>query len=415
MSRSRCARLGDGPDAVTVERAEDEEARVRVLRTRGGAPSSRGSRRGPATSSSRGAARRRSCGAASWAFVIAVSNLLREAHGAVLQVLLLGRLEGVPVDPRDVERQEDERHDRHDDERGEQSRHDPQTRNSSYTHPNSIVPRQRLRQSAATTSAADPRDADGARPPRAARRRARGGPPSCRRRGDAARARTSTGRGRGGRASSRTRAASASAAAGARPARATERRSAARRPHATASPCWSRWPDGGLERMPGRVPEVQRGAAAPSFRTDPRPRPRAFTAEAPEDGLGNGGGSRAAAELEPRHRAVEAGVEERRLHDLREAGPERALRQRREDGRVRDDEARRVECARPGSCPAAGRRPSCRRARCRRPRGASSAPGRRERRAARARRRGRRRRPPSRRRGRRLPRRGAGRGGPAPR
>ena len=53
--------------------------------------------------------------------------------------------------------------------------------------------------------------------------------------------RTAAGEGTGGDTRRRTRRASASAARGARPARATESRRAARSPQATASPCCRRW------------------------------------------------------------------------------------------------------------------------------------------------------------------------------
>jgi hypothetical protein len=56
-------------------------------------------------------------------------------YGAVLQVLLLGRLEGIPVDADEAEVQEGERDDGDEDQGDEQSRHDPQARNPGDTHP----------------------------------------------------------------------------------------------------------------------------------------------------------------------------------------------------------------------------------------------------------------------------------------
>jgi hypothetical protein len=102
----------------------------------------------------------------------------------------------------------------------------------------------------------------------------------------------------------------------------------------------------GLERMPGRVPEVQRGAHAGRFE-GVRGDDGGLHAKAPEHGLGDGAAlARGERSREAGHRAVEPRVEEGRLHDLCEAGAERALRQRLEDGGVDEDEARRVKRAR---------------------------------------------------------------------
>ena len=131
-----------------------------------------------------------------------------------------------------------------------------------------------------------------------------------------------------------------------RPARVTERRNAASSPQATASPCSRRCSGRRLEGVTHGVSEVQGRPLSRSFERIARHGAR-LHAQGPAHGLEDGsrlaGGER---RLETRHRAMEARVEHRGLHDLREAGAIRAERKRLERGRVDDDEAGRMERAR---------------------------------------------------------------------
>ena len=176
-----------------------------------------------------------------------------------------------------------------------------------------------------------PRKPPRARPPRPARApaaRARrgarpGGPadrPSCRPARSSGIARTAAGDGTGGADEPHDTRRERFGRRGASPARATERRRAASSPQATASPCCRRWPDAVSRAWPTVCPRF-RAALSPVRSNGSRATARAFTpSERRTASADRGGRTRGQRRLEARHRAVEGRVEQRGLHDLREAG-----------------------------------------------------------------------------------------------